>query len=139
MRGEYEAWFRDVSSTRNFEPPKIYLGDPQEPVVLLTRQDWRGEKASWTAEGIGHWEVDVRSAGRYEARLLFAPTKGPAKLQASLGGAKQSTAVAAGASEITVQFASVKKGLSRLEAQLEMTSDSGTALRGMQYVEVRKV
>ncbi len=143
MRGEYETWFRDVSATRDFAPPKIYLGDPLEPAVLLTRQDWRGEKASWNADGLGHWEVDVRAAGRYEARLLFAPAKGLSTARASLGGSTASVAVAAGASEATVQFATVRKGLSRLEAHLETKlepmSDSGTAVRGMQYVEVRKL
>lgn len=138
MRAEYEAWFRDVSATRDFAPPKIYVGDPLEPVVLLTRQDWRGEKAAWTADGLGHWEVDVRTAGTYEVRLLFAPVKSAAKIQASLGGATENASVEAGASEVTVRFKAVKKGPTRMEARLELTSDSGTVQRGMQYVELRK-
>lgn len=135
LRGEYEAWFRDVAATRNFEPPRIYLGDPRERVVLLTRQDWRGEKASWNADGVGHWEVDVRAQGRYDLRLLFAALESPVKLEVRLGGVVKSADVAAGASTFVVRLDGVAKGVSRLAA--ELTGEKGT--RGMQYVEVTKV
>jgi arylsulfatase A-like enzyme len=63
MRAGYEAWFKDVAGTRNFEPPRIYLGTRFENPVLLTRQDWRGPLASWAEGGLGYWEVDVRESG----------------------------------------------------------------------------
>ena len=131
LRGDYEAWFGDVSATRNFQPPRIYLGDPQEPVVLLTRQDWRGEKASWDKTGLGHWEVEVRAAGAYDVKFLFAPSKSAMGLAASVGGVTRRVDVAAGAGEVRVRFEGVKKGPTRVEAELSEG-------RGVQYVEVRR-
>jgi hypothetical protein len=80
----YEAWFRDVASTRNFEPPRIYLGTAHENPVLLTRQDWRGPQASWAPGGLGYWEVDVRQAGDYELTLIFPAAVEPGQAWATL-------------------------------------------------------
>jgi arylsulfatase A-like enzyme len=52
MRKGYEAWFKDVSSTRGYAPPRIHLGGAEDP-SLLTRQDWRGPKAGWSPNDIG--------------------------------------------------------------------------------------
>ena len=45
MHADYLAWFKDVSSTRGFEPVRIALGGPRENPTILTRQDWRGPRA----------------------------------------------------------------------------------------------
>ncbi|MCR9118498.1 MAG: arylsulfatase, partial [bacterium] len=43
LKKDYEAWFKDVSSTRpdNFAPPRMIIGTDHEPRSVLTRQDWR--------------------------------------------------------------------------------------------------
>ena len=69
MKGSYDQWFDDVSSTRldNYAPPAIYIGDSRENPVVLTRQDWRHTKGKpWGKDSFGHWEIDVRTTGRYE-------------------------------------------------------------------------
>ena len=71
MRKSYQAWFQDVSSTRGYDPPRIFLGTRHEDPVRLTRQDWRGPKAGWGADSAGYWEVDVREGGRYRVTLTF--------------------------------------------------------------------
>lgn len=60
LRAEYENWFRDVSTTRpdNYAPPRIILGSEQQPVVVLTKQEWRREGGQgWGMHG--HWLVRV--------------------------------------------------------------------------------
>ena len=60
LRHEYEAWFQDVSSTRpdNYAPPRIILGSPQQPVVVLTKQDWRTDGTKgWGRQG--KWLVRI--------------------------------------------------------------------------------
>ncbi len=53
LRSEYEAWFRDVGSTRGFDPPRIVLGTAHQNPTILTRQDWRGARAGWGPKNRG--------------------------------------------------------------------------------------
>ncbi|MFV2070312.1 MAG: sulfatase-like hydrolase/transferase, partial [Pirellulales bacterium] len=73
LRKEYEAWFRDVSSTRGYAPPRIPLGTPHEDPVMLTWQDWRQEDKGkgWERKSCGHWKVTVARPGTYQFRLRF--------------------------------------------------------------------
>jgi len=77
MRRAYEEWFRDVSSTRGYDPPRIHLGTPHENPSVLTRQDWRGAE-SWRDGNVGCWEVKVARSGAYDILLTFPETKTPA-------------------------------------------------------------
>ncbi len=45
MHADYLAWFRDVSTTRGFDPVRIDIGGTREDPTILTRQDWRGPRA----------------------------------------------------------------------------------------------
>ncbi|MEX2264549.1 MAG: sulfatase-like hydrolase/transferase [Bryobacteraceae bacterium] len=71
LRKGYEAWFKNVSATRGYDPPRILLGDAHENPVMLTRQDWRGAEG-WGPKDRGHWEVEVARGGTYQIGLLFA-------------------------------------------------------------------
>lgn len=71
LKREYEAWFADVTK-KGFAPPRIVIGSEKENPVRLSRQDWRGEKAGWTADSIGHWEVKIEREGRYKV-TVYAP------------------------------------------------------------------
>lgn len=122
LRTGYEAWFRDVSATRNFEPPRIYIGTKYENPVLLTRQDWRGPLASWAPGGLGYWEVDVKDSGVYELTLLFPEAKENATAWASLGGARAEVAVTPGAKSAVIKLSGVAPGLSRAEAGLTLSA-----------------
>lgn len=71
LKKEYEAWFADVTK-KGFAPPRIAIGSEKENPVRLSRQDWRGPKAGWDADSVGHWEVKIECAGKYKA-TLYAP------------------------------------------------------------------
>jgi arylsulfatase A-like enzyme len=132
----YEAWFRDVAATRNFEPPRIYLGTAHENPVLLTRQDWRGPQASWAPGGLGYWEVDVREGGEYELTLLFPDETDAGEAWASLGGVKKQVPFAAGAKSAVVKLNGVRPGVARAEAWLVF---SGGSPRGPYYLSVKRL
>ncbi len=134
MRAAYEAWFKDVSETRNFEPPRIFLGTPFENPVLLTRQDWRGPQASWSDDGLGFWEVDIKNSGVYECSLIFpaAPSAGTASV--SLGSGQSEVPIPSGATSVKVSLTHVKHGPTRLEASLVF---AGKPPIGPHYVSVR--
>src|SRR5579862_9691455 len=90
----YADWFDDMEQTRGFAPPRIVLGTDHEDPAVLTRQDWRGEKATWTPTGNGHWLVRVDRDVKFDVTLRFrAP------------GARTTVTYAGGASpvEVTVE------------------------------------
>jgi hypothetical protein len=68
LKREYETWFADVTR-KGFTPPRISIGNEKENPVRLSRQDWRGPKAGWTAESEGYWEVKFERSGRYEVTI----------------------------------------------------------------------
>ena len=63
LKKQYEDWFNDVKSTRNFAPPRIVAGSEKENPTILTRQDWRSKDGSWTPKSLGHWDVQIDKAG----------------------------------------------------------------------------
>ena len=65
---QYETWFADVTKA-GFTPPRIVIGSEKENPVRLSRQDWRGPKAGWAPDSIGHWEVKVERTGKYKVTL----------------------------------------------------------------------
>lgn len=71
LKREYETWFADVTK-KGFTPPKIAVGSEKENPVRLSRQDWRGEKAGWNADSVGHWEVKIEREGNYKI-TAYAP------------------------------------------------------------------
>jgi hypothetical protein len=133
LRKEYEAWFRDVSATRGFEPPRIHIGSPHENPVILTRQDWRGPRAGWDANSLGYWEVQVAHAAEYEFSVRFAPVEAQSTVRLKLNGASVETKIAAGATECVVGKAKVAAGPGRIEAEV----DTGGQTVGVHYVTVR--
>jgi hypothetical protein len=135
MRKGYEAWFKDVSSTRGYAPPRIHLGAPQENPSTLTRQDWRGPRAGWGPMDVGYWEVQVSRAGSYEITLRFAALRGPGTVSFSLGSVTEKKALPADATEYTFRSVRLSAGPGRLEASV--TQDKETV--GVLYVDVKKI
>jgi arylsulfatase A-like enzyme len=68
LKKEYEAWFADVTK-KGFAPPPIVIGSEKENPVRLSRQDWRGPKAGWGPEDIGHWTVKIEREGIYRVTI----------------------------------------------------------------------
>jgi arylsulfatase A-like enzyme len=74
LKTAYEAWFKDVSSTRpdNFAPPRIVIGTKHELRSVLTRQDWRHtQRRPWAGNSNGVWLLEAPKAGEYEIELIF--------------------------------------------------------------------
>jgi hypothetical protein len=123
MRAAYEAWFKDVSATRGYDPPRILLGTKYENPVILTRQDWRGPRAGWTPASLGYWEVEVAETGTYEVTLQFQRGEYQ-KARLSLGTFRQEQAVPDGATACKFNVDRWEQGRGRLEAELIIGSDS---------------
>ena len=130
---KYEAWFRDVGAARGYAPPRIKVGTPAENPVLFTRQDWRGPKAGWGKENLGHWEIDVARAGTYEVKLIFRAPVSRARLV--VAGFQKELDLPAGATEATFAGLALPAGPTRLEPSLA----DGPSARGVDYVEMKRV
>lgn len=135
MRKGYEAWFHDVSATRGYAPPRIHLGSPHENPVTLTRQDWRGPRASWNPDGLGHWEIAVAQTGTYKITLTLYQDKTPCEAHFKLGDVTLKQSVPQGAASCAFNDVRLQAGQGRLEAWME--SQGQTV--GVKYVHVERV
>jgi hypothetical protein len=158
MRRQYEAWFNDVTSVRDYSaPPRIYLGAPQQKEVLLTRQDWRIPSESLPPrQRIGMWFVDVRRAGAYAVTLRFTKTTQPAVARFILADVKTEATVATGETAVNFPHVHLPQGPATLKAVLETAANrpapkpapvatvpegpdavAGANQTGVEYVEVK--
>src|SRR5262249_5163635 len=99
MGKAYKDWFTDVDKY-DYAPPRIYLGAKQETPATLTRQDWRGPRAGWRIDDLGHWEITVVRPGTYTVIARFAPRTDPATAQLRLGAVTMEQRVDAKATEV---------------------------------------
>ena len=135
LKAAYDAWFDDVTRDGNYTVPRrIFVGAPQENPTLLTRQDWRGPKASWGPTGIGYWELKVVTGARYDIKVLFDPAKAAGEARLALCGVTAQQPIAAGAEECAFENLQIPAGPGRLEA----TVQEGQAVLGVKYAEVRR-
>ena len=135
MRAGYEAWFKDVSATRGYAPPRIHLGAREENPTTLTRQDWRGPRAGWAADSLGYWEVEVGRPGKFEVTLRFPPAKAAREAYFKLGGADLKITLAQGADSCIFDAVGLDAGPGRLEAWLDTAGKSV----GVQTVDVKRL
>jgi arylsulfatase A-like enzyme len=135
LKKRYEAWFKDVESTRHFAPPRIAIGSDKENPTTLTRQDWRGPQAGWTPMSVGHWDVQVEKDGVFEvAATLPSPALRGAVLHVKIGARSYKKKVNEGETNSFLGGIDLPAGPIRLEAWLA-ESDS---VRGMRFVAVRR-
>ena len=74
LKSGYDAWFKDVSSTRpnNFAPPRIVIGTEHETRTVLTRQDWRHTNGRpWAGQSNGIWLLKAPEPGDFRMELIF--------------------------------------------------------------------
>lgn len=135
MRRECEEWFRDVSSTRGYAPPRIHLGTVHENPVTLTQQDWRGPDVARAPDPLGYWEVRVAQAGRYRITLRTPPASAAGSAQFRLGRVDVSQSTEQGAAEVVFQNVALEAGEGRLEAIIEAGGRRGGPL----FVDVTKL
>jgi hypothetical protein len=134
LRGEYEAWFRDVTA-KGFEPTRISIGTSHENPVMLTRQDWRGPRAGWDENSLGYWEVQVAATAPCEFSVRFAPAKADGVARVKLNGASVEKKIQKGDVEAALGRGMVRSGPGRLEAEVQ----AGDTAIGVHYVTVRRV
>lgn len=133
LKGDYDAWFTDVTSARDYTvPSRIFIGTPNENPVLLTRQDWRGPGATWKPGGVGYWAVDVKSEASYTIKILFDAPKSDTTIDFSCGGVDVTEPIKAGSSETILSGVHLPIGPSRIQAQL----GDGPTATGVRYIEV---
>jgi len=132
LKGEYEAWFKDVGSTRpdNYAPPAIVVGSPHETTTVLTRQDWRG--AGWGPNDEGHWLIDVAATSPCDLKIIAAAADLPRKLMLRAGSLEATTTLPAKTTEHVFARQSLSSGKQKLEAWLE-TDGQRT---GVRFVEI---
>jgi arylsulfatase A-like enzyme len=135
LKRAYSDWFDDVSRTRGFDPPRILLGSPRENPTTLTRQDWRGPRAGWEADSLGHWEVQVDRPGRYRLTLTLTPAPGPWVAHLACRGATMGTSVPTGATSCSFEHVQLTAGPGTLEAWL----NQGGRTVGVWSVEVERL
>jgi arylsulfatase A-like enzyme len=128
LHAEYQAWFRDVTSSPGVEPVRITVGSPAENPTILTRQDWRGLRAGWEINDLGFWEVQVARPGRFEITVHVTPRKFPTKVHLSLGSARAEISLAPGQSECSFAAVELAAGAGRLEAWVEGNGQRGGVL-----------
>lgn len=135
LKRAYERWFDDVTSGKHLEKPqRIQIGTRMENPVLLTRQDWRGPRANWTADGIGYWELEVTARGRYDIRVLFEPSNTESILAVNCAGYSVTKTISAGVREHLFENVQLTAGPARLKAVIA----EGLESRGAHYVEIRR-
>lgn len=133
LRRDYETWFASVTE-KGFDPVRIPVGTPHENPVTLSQQDWRGPRAIWGPDALGHWEVEIAQAGRYTASFLLTP--GPVgRLTFRLSGVERTVPVPANLAEIRIPNLDLPQGPGRLEA----VQQSGDKTRGVRFATLERI
>lgn len=115
----YRAWFKDVGSTRGFEAVRIEVGGPRENPTVLTRQDWRGPRASAGINDLGYWEIVVAQAGRFDIKLDLQPRQFASEAHFDVAGVKGKVSVPAGVADCVFHGVGLPAGPARLLAWVE--------------------
>lgn len=126
----YRAWFRDVSATRGYDPPRIQIGTTHENPTVLTRQDWRGPHANWKQDGFGVWEVEAPHAGTYDVAIRHTPRPEPAEAHLAVGPVNVEQKTDPGSQLCTFRSVRIPSGRFRIEAWLgaDKTKSGGGVL-----------
>ena len=119
----YDAWFRDVGSTRNFAHPRIHLGSPAEDPTTLTRQDWRGPETAWQPGEMGGWDVDVIRPGKFDLDLVFVQGP-PGAAHFDLGGTTAHCEIGPGSRTCRIEGIALPQGPGRFRAWIERPNGS---------------
>lgn len=135
LRARYDAWFDDVSKTRQFAPPRIVLGAPEENPTTLTRQDWRGPKAGWGPDDLGYWEVEVAREGRYRVDLKFAARPAPGSADLSIGELHLHKDLNANETACSFDSVTLPAGPGRLEPSISVAGKT----TGVTYVAIERL
>ena len=102
MKAAYDAWFADVGAHARLSAPRIVVGTRHENPLTLTRQDWRGARAGWREDSLGHWDVELAKAADYDVTVR-SPAQAAARLRRlRIGEVDVSQPLPAGADRVDV-------------------------------------
>jgi len=132
MKGAYDRWFADVSATRGYPAPRIIAGTRHENPLTLTRQDWRGPRAGWGAEGLGHWDVELAAAATYDVTARTSPADHERTVRLNIGGSENLAKLPAGADRVKFTGLKLPAGTIMVEA---IVDDNGRQA-GAHYVDL---
>ena len=133
MSRQYQTWFREVSASRGYTPPRIAIGTVHEDPVVLTRQDWQMiGKDGWGDSDLGYWLLNVVNPGIFEIRFRFGPFEQSGEAELRIQDVVQIQAFEKNATEVTFKSAQLVPGDTRLEARLR----KGGQIVGVRYVDV---
>jgi arylsulfatase/arylsulfatase A len=132
LKSAYEAWFKDVGSTRpdNYAPPTIIVGSPHETTTVLTRQDWRG--AGWGPMDEGHWLVDVAGTPRADVKVIVPPADAERTVHLRIGSVTADAPLGAKTTEHVFPGQTLAAGKQQVEAWVE----SAGKRAGVRFVEI---
>lgn len=137
MSDDYRQWFEDVSSTRpdNYAPPRIVVGTDQEPVTVLTRQDWRRitDDQGWRPTSRGQWLLSAPGDATFDIEVrLIDGSAGPLRLD--LGDRTLRRELAPGQGMAVFEEVAVAAG----DFALTAAAGEGDARRGAYQVVLRR-
>ena len=136
LKQGYEQWFEDVSATRGFHAVRFAIGSDEQPLVTLTRQDWRMVTADgWgrTERVRGHWEVESMSEGPYDVTVTLAsPAEQAGTARIAFRGFEQTAEVEAGSESVRFEGVALETGEGTFEADVSIGSNH----RGVWHVDV---
>lgn len=135
MKQGYENWFRDVSATRGYAPPRVQIGTGHENPVILTRQDRRAPSAGEEVKRGGHWDVEIAEPGQYKVVLTFDRPWAESAAHLVLGAAKADAFF--NSESKTCVFPSVR--LDRGPARVEAWIERGDQAAGAGYIEIERL
>ena len=82
LRADYDAWFDDVKSSRNFTPGYIHIGsDEEDPIHLCRYQD-----SSYIVDKPTGWPVYIERAGKYEFTINRGQSVEKGKMHLKING-----------------------------------------------------
>ena len=131
LKMKYEAWFKDVESTRKFASPLIVIGSEREPATVLTRQDLRFTKEHEK----GAWHLKVEKTGPFDVEILLQKPAGKdANLQLNVGARRYTKTVPEGEKTASIRGIDLPAGSVAFSAWLA----EGDIVRPVRLVEVRR-
>jgi arylsulfatase A-like enzyme len=124
---------------KGFAPPRIVIGSEKENPVRLSRQDLRGPNAAWAPESLGHWEVRIDRAGRYEVTVRSRVEFGAydASVDYAGQGVGAGSRLATGGAKPTTRAGTMTLDLDRGDARVSSTVKAGDKTLGADYVELK--
>ena len=131
---KYENWFDEVTRKRDARGiQRIFLGDPAQPEVSLSRFDWGGPR-NITANDYGHWDVHTEP-GQYRITLTYPKAKADGVAHIKYQDVHRESTIQSGDTVTVFDLVRIPKGVGNFQAFLR----TDRLPVGVQYVTVEKV